>query len=300
MTGLTAPRSRGEHLGEMPRHTSLVLLTLALACGGSDGSGPRPTSPPGSLDPNVPPVTAGTWYQPLLTVDWQWQLTGTPNLGYAAELYDLDLYETAPATVTALHGAGRTLVCYFSAGSYEDWRPDVGRFLPTDLGGNVPGWPGERWLDIRSANVQAIMLARLDTAVARGCDGVEPDWLHNYQRGTGFAITATDQRAYNRWLANAAHTRGLAIALKNDLDQIPELVDYFDFAVNEQCHQYDECGVYAPFVAAGKPVLNAEYKSRWATNATARDSLCTAAAGEQLRTLVLPVNLDDAYRYACP
>ena len=73
-----------------------------------------------------------------------------------------------------------------------------------------------------------------DTAAAKGCDGVEPDWLHNFQTHTGFPLTATDQRAYNRWLANAAHDRGLAIALKNDLDQIPELVEYFDFAVNEQ------------------------------------------------------------------
>jgi hypothetical protein len=58
--------------------------------------------------------------------------------------------------------------------------------------------------------------------------------------------------------------------------------------------------VYGAFTTAGKPVLNAEYLSRWATNSAARDSLCQAAAGEGLRTLVLPLALDDAFRYACP
>jgi len=38
------------------------------------------------------------------------------------------------------------------------------------------------------------------------------------------------------------------------IEQIPDLVDVFDFAVNEQCVKYDECDVYAPFVRAGKPV----------------------------------------------
>ena len=276
---------------------SVFLLALLAACG---GAGPSDPSPQGNLDPDVPPITLGSWYRPAADVDWQWQLDGTPNLAYAVELYDLDLFESPAGTAATLAGQGRRLVCYFSAGSAENWRSDYGRFTASDLGGAVPGWPGERWLDIRSANVQDVMLARLDSAVARGCAGVEPDWLHNFQLGTGFPITARDQLAYNRFLANAAHTRGLAIALKNDLDQVTDLVDYFDFAVNEQCHQYTECNLYAPMVAAGKPVLNAEYAARWASNATARDSLCTASAAEGLRTLVLPVALDDSFRHACP
>ncbi len=278
------------------RPHSLVWLLLLAACGGSESTTP---SPPGNLDPNVPPVTVGTWYRPAATTTWQWQLDGTVNTGYNVALYDLDLFTTDSSVVAALHGAGRSLVCYFSAGSYENWRPDAGRFTASDKGGNVPGWPGERWLDIRSANVQAVMLDRLDLAAAKGCDGVEPDWLHNFQSGTGFPITAIDQLAYNRFLANAARSRGLGIALKNDLDQIPQLVTYFDFAVNEQCHEFDECDVYGPFHSAGKPVFNAEYLDRWRTSAVARDSLCQAALVEGLHTLVLPVGLDDSFRYSC-
>ena len=101
-------------------------------------------------------------------MEWQWQLDGVPNLSYDVQLYDLDLFETDTATVAAVHTAGHHLICHLSAGSYENWRSDRGAFLATDLGKNVPGWPGERWLDIRSANVQAVMLTRLDLAVTKG------------------------------------------------------------------------------------------------------------------------------------
>ena len=62
------------------------------------------------------------------------------------------------------------------------------------------------------------------------------------------------------FLADAAHRRGLwAAFLKNDLDQIPSLLPYFDAALNEQCFQYDECGKLRRFVEAGKPVFGVEY-----------------------------------------
>ena len=48
--------------------------------------------------------------------------------------------------------------------------------------------------------------------------------------------------------------------LKNDLDQIAKRVDYYDFAVNEQCIEYDECHLLAAFINNKKPVLNAEYE----------------------------------------
>ena len=61
-------------------------------------------------------------------------------------------------------------------------------------------------------------------------------------------------------LATEAHARGLSIGLKNDLDQIPDLVGDFDWALDEQCWEYD--GVRprcAPFIAAGKAVFGVEY-----------------------------------------
>ena len=139
------------------------------------------------------------------------------------------------ATVAALHAAGRKVACYFSAGSFEDWRPDAAQF-PAAVKGGGNGWPGERWLDIRRLDIlMPIMEARLNLCKQKGFDSVDPDNVDGYTNTTGFPLTAADQLAYNASIANAAHARGLTVALKNDLNQIPQLVPYFDWALNEQC-----------------------------------------------------------------
>ena len=116
---------------------------------------------------------------------------------------------------------------------------------------------------------------------------------------TGFDLTFSDQLAFNRFLADEAHGRGLAVALKNDLEQIPDLVEYFDFSVNEQCHEFEECDLLLPFVQAGKPVFNAEYASRFVQDSKQRQQLCQQALTLGLRTLVLPLDLDDDFRFSC-
>ena len=45
------------------------------------------------------------------------------------------------------------------------------------------------------------MAARLDLAVSRQCDGVEPDNMDGYMNDSGFDMTGAHQLAYNRWLA---------------------------------------------------------------------------------------------------
>jgi hypothetical protein len=52
----------------------------------------------------------------------------------------------------------------------------------------------------------------------------------------------------------------MTVGLKNDLDQVDDLVGDFDFAVNEECARFRECDALAPFVAEGKPVLHVEYQ----------------------------------------
>lgn len=53
-------------------------------------------------------------------------------------------------------------------------------------------------------------------------------------------------------LFTEAHSRGLSVGLKNDVDQIHSLVSHFDWALNEECVQYNECNKYQPFFDAGK------------------------------------------------
>jgi hypothetical protein len=44
---------------------------------------------------------------------------------------------------------GRKVICYFSAGSYENWRSDKNDFPSDVLGNKLEHWEGEKWLDIR-------------------------------------------------------------------------------------------------------------------------------------------------------
>lgn len=276
-----------------PRTTAILAVALLAALpsmGGCRGPG---------FDPNVEPVTEGQWYRPTADTTWQWQLSGTPNLEYDVEVYDVDLFDTDEATIAMLHEQGRRVICYFSGGSSEDWRPDFDQLEGRDRGWKLDGWAGERWLDIRSEDVLQVMLGRLDLAVDKGCDGVEPDNMDGFTNNTGFRLTADDQLGYNRRIANEAHLRELAVALKNDGDQAAELVDYFDLSVNEQCHEYDECDQLAPFTAVDRPIFNAEYPGSASAAAADRERVCAQAAEAGTRTLLLPLDLDDSFRVSC-
>ncbi len=251
------------------------------------------------LNADVLPVTEGNWFRPVEETTWQWQLTGDINTSYDAEVYDIDLFDVSESTIGKLQAEGKKVIAYFSAGSYEQWRIDASSFSESDLGNPLDGWPGERWVDIRSPEIHSLMLNRLDLAKEKGFDGVEPDNVDGYSNNTGFDLTANDQLAYNRFMANEAHKRGLSIGLKNDLDQIPELVDYYDFSVNEECFEYEECDVLLPFITSGKAVFNAEYSSVLVNSSDARESLCAQANNLKLSTLILPLELDDTFRYSC-
>ena len=199
-------------------------------------------------------------WRPRPGTAWQWQLTGRIDTSVDVPVYDIDGFDQSGAVVSALHDKGRKVICYLSTGAWEDWRPDAGKF-PRSVIGRGNGWEGERWLDIRATDVlEPLMADRLDLCRDKGFDAVEPDNMDGYKNRTGFELTAADQLRYNRLIAKLAHERGMAVGLKNDLDQIPDLVGDFDFAVNEQCAQYDECADMKPFIAADKAVFHVEYE----------------------------------------
>jgi len=192
-------------------------------------------------------------------LSWYWQLQGEVDENRSANVYDIDLFDSSKELIERLHQKKKVVICYFSAGSYEDWRSDKDRFPDEVLGRPLDGWEGERWLDIRSPVVREIMKDRLELARQKSCDGVEADNVDAYTNESGFNLSASDQLSYNRFLASEAHKRGLLIGLKNDLEQIPQLVEYFDFAINEQCFEFNECERYLPFLVRNKAVFNAEY-----------------------------------------
>jgi len=239
------------------------------------------------------------WFKPSLSATWQWQLTGELNINYNVDIYDIDLFDTPVEVIKEIQGKNKKVICYFSAGSYEEWRNDSSIFASDILGNNLDGWIGEKWLDIRSNKVFEIMNSRLELAKNKGCDGVEPDNVDGYANDTGFSLTYTDQLIYNKKLANRAHELGLSIGLKNDLEQIQDLEEYFDFALNEQCNEYLECELLLPFISNKKPVFNAEYSDVYINDTVKYNDMCNKSNSIKINTLLLPMNLDDSFRKSC-
>lgn len=292
-----------------------ALVALLSGCGDDDGAGTDaggggidaglvdagPPRDSGMTDAPFTPVPDGgavdaaarAIWRPAPGTSWQWQLSGTIDTTVDAVMYDVDLFETPAALVRVLHGGGRIVVCYFSAGTIEEGRPDFADFPAGAIGMTLPDWPMERWLDTRDATVRDIMRRRLDLAVTRGCDGVEPDNVDAYANASGFPLTADDQLDFNRFIATEAHARGLSVGLKNDLDQVATLVGDFDWALDEECFQYTECDLLQPFIDAGKAVFQVEYG-----DAALAATVCPQANALDFDTLIKNVDLD-AWRIAC-
>lgn len=248
----------------------------------------------------------GSWWQPSPedNLTWQWQINGTLDTSLDVDMYDVDLFDTSAATIAALQANGRIVTCYFSAGTYEGWREDWRTHFPfiegenysgdaAPFAGNMADWD-ERWLDIRRMDLlEGIMSARMDLAVEKGCDAVEPDNMDAYTNSdeTLLDLTAQDQLDYNRWIASLAHSRGLSVGLKNDVEQVAELAADFDWALNEQCFQYQECDVYEAFTSAGKAVFGVEYSGNPA-------NFCPQAQAMGLSWLKKRLSLN-AWRIGC-
>ena len=253
----------------------------------------KDTSPsPGAEQPTE---LSGDWWQPDVDTTWQWHLSETIDTSFDVDMYDVDLFETDASVVQALKDQGRTVICYISVGSWEDWRPDAGQFPAGVIGKAYGGWPGEKWLDIRQIDLLAPILGpRLDECAAKGFDGVEPDNIDAYTNNTGFPLTYADQMAFNIWLAQEAHARGLSIGLKNDSEQVADLLPYFDWALTEDCFDQGWCEDMLPFIQAGKPVFAAEYSD----TGIALDDFCLQANEMKISAILKNRNLD-AYRQAC-
>jgi hypothetical protein len=171
----------------------IIILALGLGIGlgltlGIDNNDDNDNSSPptSTLTPLPTPNTTLPW-TPSVSSTWQIILSHPPDLSSSStsttpnvDIFDIDLFDTPRETIQQLHAMGKKVLCYFSAGSYEDWRPDASEFLDEDLGKVLNGWPGEKWLDLRSQNVRRIMKQRIALAGEKKCDGIDPDNVDAY------------------------------------------------------------------------------------------------------------------------
>jgi Glycoside-hydrolase family GH114 len=216
-------------------------------------------------------------------------ITGTPFTGGAPvrpAVFDIDfqtdgactggtITQDNTAAVNAIHASpvsGRA-ICYIDAGGAESFRPDFPAYQTFNnncggclFGKPIGGFRNEFWLNINNNQGQRDFILgqisqRLDHCKTDGFDGVEMDVVDAWSNRTGLTITPDTQLLFNTALANLAHSKGLTVALKNDVEQIPDLAPYFDYAINEQCEQYSECGNYTTyFTSQSKAVFQVEYK----------------------------------------
>ncbi|KNC82631.1 hypothetical protein SARC_05087 [Sphaeroforma arctica JP610] len=191
-------------------------------------------------------------------------------------MIDIDLQTKSKDYVKSLANGGQYVVCYFSAGTAEDWRPDYLAMM--EYASQNSRYPGEHWMDItRWSSFKHLIKARMEEAVEKGCHGIETDNTDAYEYGSTAVKGETKeslkpyQIAYLRWMADTAHDLGLEIALKNTVDLIPDLIDHMDYAINESCAKFSAnsyCSNYEAFVKQDKAVFGVEYN----TNGDCKDA----------------------------
>lgn len=109
-----------------------------------------------------------------------------------APVFDIDMEGTPAATIATLKAKGKTTICYFSAGTHEDWRSDAKSWDPSDYGNQLADWPGERWANINSQGVRNIMEERIKRAAEKGCDALDPDNIGTSTRHADIHRNYTD------------------------------------------------------------------------------------------------------------
>jgi hypothetical protein len=126
-------------------------------------------------------------WQPPVGIKWQIIISNNISVDTSAALapvhtpvWDIDLFNTPSEVIEDLQDQGIKVICYFSAGTGENWRPDYGNFSSTDLGDSLGCWPGESYLNIRSDSVWAVMQERIRLADDKGCNAIDPDNMGLY------------------------------------------------------------------------------------------------------------------------
>ncbi|MGD0808732.1 MAG: endo alpha-1,4 polygalactosaminidase [Acidimicrobiales bacterium] len=243
------------------------------------------------------PSTTGLYPAPGSAHVWDTDLFSDSNTSYGSNLG----IPTGPSPVVkALHAAGHYSVCYVEAGAFQTGFPDDADFAKKDYGYGakryqMSGYPNEWWFDIAgfknyvagkastldqvAANIAGGLDDRFKWCALEGQNAVEPDDTDGYTntsatgaQGGGWGLTQADSAGFERWLAYQAHADGLAVLQKNDPANANVDEPLFDGALSEECNYYaDPCagqgGDWGAYLAAGKPVFNAEYTQDGETTA---------------------------------
>ncbi|KAF4946023.1 hypothetical protein FGADI_11527 [Fusarium gaditjirri] len=287
-----------------------VGLGVGLSRGKSNGSGQDSDDGDNSNGtiPDNPPNRTSLW-QPEVGTTWQIillkpiEINDRKSITPDVDVFDLDLYDNDASTFTTLRKLGKKVICYFSAGSWEDWRDDKDDFDEVDLGKELDGWPGERWLNVSSSNVRDIMKKRIEMAAHKGCDAIDPDNVDGFQNDNGLKLTKDDTISFVKFLSDTAASFNMSTGLKNAGSVISNVMSNVHFSVNEQCVEYSECETFAEFIDNGKPVFHIEYPKGAPAHVSAKtvSEICStkgkAEGTKGFSTVIKKMNLDSWVEY---
>ncbi|RDD84377.1 endo alpha-1,4 polygalactosaminidase [Streptomyces parvulus] len=207
--------------------------------------------------PLPPPAHAG--------FDYQIGGAYTPPSGVRVVSRD---HEASPA-------AGLYNICYVNAfqaqrGAEDEWDDDL---LLRDASGNIvyDGEWKEAILDTRTADKRQRIAAKVGTWIdqcgAKGFQAIEPDNFDSFSRSKNL-LDEADAQAYIKLLSARAHAGGMAIGQKNTVELAGNRVENgLDFAVAEECGEWEECGDYT--AEFGNNVIVIEYTDEGLDNACA-------------------------------
>ncbi|CAM9516424.1 unnamed protein product, partial [Sphacelaria rigidula] len=85
------------------------------------------------------------------------------------------------------------------------------------------------------------MAARVEKATSMNCDAIGPDNMMVTDRVACNTCSQFDAYICSKWFAGVVHGHGMKVGLKNCLELAPVPNEYFDFVVNEECFQWNEC-----------------------------------------------------------
>jgi hypothetical protein len=159
-------------------------------------------------------------------------------------------------------------ICYINAfqvqpGEQDHWPADL---LLREASGELvidEDW-GEALLDLRTPELRQRVADKvngwIDGCAAAGFQAVEPDNYDSYTRSKDL-LTTIHAKEYLKLLSAHAHGKDLAIGQKNTVELARDRQAVgLDFAVAEECGQYDECGAYVD--AFGDNVIVIEYTDK--------------------------------------
>ena len=234
----------------------------------------RTTTSPATTTPAPAPSTAsgassGTWAPPPANAAFDYQIGSpyTPPAGVTVVSRDHD----------AAAASGIYNICYVNAYQAQPdalswWQSNHPNVLLRDSSGKIvidKDWD-EALLDYSTAAKRAelttVVGAWIDGCARKGFKALEPDNLDSYTRSKGL-LTESQAVAYAASLTSYAHGKGLAVGQKNtaDLSTASAKKVGFDFAVAEECADFDECQNYT--ASYGDHVIVIEYSRSGFTKA---------------------------------